>query len=175
MISVPEFQAVGDLIDDTIAECESLSLDDGVDVHNAFEIVRRKARDAQLALEMAMQTQLEGQVVIRDGRQFEMTPFDGYSYDHNEIAKRVARIASMPDGEGVVPTAHRAAAEAARMMLGLYVSDSTDAKVGDRGKPGLETFGIPKNEVREARKLNGRKRVKISTVTTPDTPRRDQQ
>lgn len=166
-ISIPDFLAVEDLLDDTIEEAEHLSASDAVDVILAVEKLAAKCREAVAALNGGLLNTLEGSIV-REGHEFRKVPAGQQVYDHDAVARRVALIASCPDDDGVVPTAHRAAAEAARMMKILYTSASTTAKVGGKGKHiGLVDFGIEPSEVRD---FVGEGTFKISKTptTTPE-------
>ena len=166
-ISIPDFLAVEDLLADTVEEAERLTPSDAVDVILAIEKLIGAAREAVDALKAGMLNQLE-ESIIRDGQEFRKVPAGSWVFDHDDIAKRVAVIASAHDEDGVVPTAHRAAAEAARMMRQIYASDSTPAKVGK-----LNEFGIADRDVRD---FHGDGTFKITKrpATTPSTPREDQ-
>lgn len=166
-ISIPDFEAVEDLLADTVEEAERLTPSDAVDVILAVERLIASAKKAVDALKLGMLNQLEDSIV-RDGQEFARVPAGKWVFDHDGIAKAVAKIASEPDEDGVVPTAHRAAAEAARMMRQAYASDSTSAKVGK-----LSSFGIDPKDVRD---FVGEGTFKITKrpATTPSTPREDQ-
>lgn len=163
-ISIPDFLAVEDLLDDTIEEAEHVSASEAVDMILAIDKLISHARKAVDALTGGMLKTLEGSI-IREGQEFRRVPAGQWVFDHDDIAKRVAVIASQPDEEGREPSPHRAAAEAARMMRQIYASDSTKAKTGK-----LNSFGIPDGEVRDF-VGEGTYKVTKRPATTPSTPR----
>jgi hypothetical protein len=127
----------------------------------AIERLAAKCRTAIAALNGGLVDTLEGSL-IRDGHEFKRVPAGKWVWDHDRIARQVALEAASVNEHGEVPTAHRAAAEAARMMRQIYASDSTPAKKGK-----LQSFGLDPDDLRD---FVGEGTFKISKTptTTPE-------
>lgn len=166
-INIPEFEAMLDVLDDTIGEValDRLEPAEAIDVRRAIEQVMSKARDAIWAIDQSLVKRIERGSIIRDGFEYTIAPNGKWVWDHDDIAKQVATEASRPDENGVVPTAHRAAAEAARMMRQIYASDATQAKMGK-----MQSFGLDPRDFRDFVGAEGRKVVKKPTTTPEDAP-----
>lgn len=160
-INIPDFLAAADVLQDTIDEADRLPRDEAINVMFAIEALKKKCNEALDALKLALVSQMElNDSIVRGGFEVKCGDAGKWQYHHDAIARATAIIASRPDEDtGEIPSPHRAAAEAARMMRQIYASDSTDAKVGK-----LDEFGIVRDAVRDF-VAAGKKKISVRPAT----------
>lgn len=159
MISVPDFEAACDILDDTIGEAEGLALEHALDLHRAIEVMKSKCSDALWAIEQGLLDKIEDGTVVRNGFQYETKPNGKWAWDHELVAAVIAdeAVRRRTDEEtGELPDARDAAMEAAQMMREAYTTPSVQARKG-----ALAEFGIEPKGLRDFKNAKGRKVVKI--------------
>lgn len=146
--TIPDVLASQDVLVDVQNLSDSLSAEECVEYRIACEKVLRQAQEAVKLLNMQMVKVLEHDV-IRDGRRFYVGhKKDRVRFQHSAIQAQVvttavARVAAgMTSGsldEHYEMYVRAGAREAADLMAKVYISDSTDARVGAVNALGLNT------------------------------------
>ena len=128
MTTPADIEAAIDVVDDIARESELLALRDAIAALEALDRLAHAAREARTLVEMQMVALLE-QPQIVDGRRWKRSDEYKRRYEHDRIVKMVADRA-IADRNGELLDAKAAARNAANLMRKIYVSPSTDAKVG---------------------------------------------
>lgn len=135
-----DIDAAGMVLKDITELSDSLSAEDALDYRLAIEKLRAAAADTIKDLDTQLRRVLEHQVE-RHGRYYWIGhKKDSERFIHGKIAGEVQRRALQPDPDsGEIPDAPTAVRRAVALMRGLYLSDSTKAKIGALHSLGLNT------------------------------------
>lgn len=135
-----DIDAAGMVLADITELSDSLSAEDALDYRLAIERLRAVAADTIKDLDNQLRRVLEHQVE-RHGRYYWIGhKKDTERFMHGAIAGEVQRQALQPDPDtGQIPDARTAVRRAVALMRGLYLSDSTKAKIGALSALGLNT------------------------------------
>ncbi len=134
-MNVPDIEAMIDVVHDLRDNSDTLDAERSVDMRRAADLLRAAAVELRDFADMQLCKLMEfGDEMERDGMLYKIGNAGKWQWDHDAIATAVACLAS--------DSPH--AAHAVAMMQEIYVSPSTDAKVGQ-----LERYGIPVDPMRD--------------------------
>lgn len=141
-VTIHDLAACGDVFDWLYENADSLSAEKAIEMLEAAQQLHGRLRSAIHMLETQALKSIEQPILI--GRvAYSKKPSIKKRPEQNKIAARVCDLASQPDMDtGEVGTTYDAAVAAVEMMRALYVSPSTQPKVG-----GVRNIGYKMDDV----------------------------
>ena len=125
-----DIEAALDVITDLCEQADQISgVEEVMDVLEQLGLLAAAVRRAQSMVEAQAVSLLEQPVVI-SGRRYVKANEYKRRFEHERIAKLVADQALVYSTTGEIRSARDAVAKAVALMQAIYVSPSTDAKVG---------------------------------------------
>lgn len=124
-----DLRAAIDVVDQLAERSDSLRVDEAVEALEALAQLGNAVKQAMVLIESGAANQLEQPRVIGNRRYVKANRYTR-RFNHERIAKMIAVQASINNITGEIASAVKAAETATYLMREIYVSHSTDAKMG---------------------------------------------
>lgn len=150
-IAPADVAAATDFLDQVADQSDSMEAETALDFRLELERLKKKCADVISDIDTQLKRVLEGNVERHGRRYYKSRKKTTVRFEHGKIAGRVIKVATeavqedfedmagrgMTPGEKLIAT--RTAQRSVDLMQRLYVTDSTDAKIGALNSLGLSS------------------------------------